>query len=181
MKWTAILAVLMVPAFVYGGATMSLSASKASYGPGESIVLTLNVNASEGWNGFDAALAADQAGLKITGRSVLMPAGTFWELGAPVDPANDLNAVKADLGLFNIGTNPWPAGGSDTQTITMSNPFTTDTWINFSFADPGAGIQVAGLVGELTPLTLSGVKVHVTPEPASLLLLALGGLFLRRR
>jgi len=181
MKLVAILMVLMVPAVVYGGATISLTSNRLYYLPDQDIVLTLNVNTSEGWNGFDTALAASTLGLKIKSRTILMPAGTYWELGAPVDPLNDLNTVKADLGLFNIGANPWPAGDNATQTIVISQSYLYFGLIVFSFADPGAGIQVAGLVGELTPLSLVSLTVRIVPEPTSLLLMALGGILLHCR
>ena len=187
MKWSAILAVAMVPALVYGGATISLTvdypAGRDYYNIGEDIELTLHVNPSEPWNGFNIALASDTAGLKIKERTILLPPANCVPLEMPVDPVNDLNAVKANLGLYNIGANPWPAGDNATQTILISTQsiMITKSWIDFNFADPGAGIDVAGPAGELTPLTLVGTRVSFLPEPASLLLVALCGLFLRRR
>ena len=175
MKWTlTLIALLAVP--VAANAAELYMTGPASIAPGQDITIQVMLSVAEPWNGFDAAIAADQPGLTVKSRGVNMPAGTFWELGVPV--GNTLAPKTDDVGLFNIGTNPWPAGDNNTQTIVLGTPSSLAFPLTLSFADPGAGINVAGVSGEIPVTTRTLV---ITPEPASLLLLALGGLFLRRR
>lgn len=102
-----------------------------------------------------------------------------------VAPGNSFSKTKVsgDLG-WTAGTS-WQAtkfpGVIDTITVELNGLQNMDNYI-VTLGDPGAGLIVVNPAGAQFPIgALGSVTISVLPEPASLLLLALGGLFLRRR
>lgn len=83
------------------------------------------------------------------------------------------NTHQVHFEFVNTDTQYW----HDRQEITLPSSFLTDTLINFRITDKGAqGLQRSALMA----VTLESAPAPV-PEPATILGLALGGLFLKRR
>lgn len=206
MKWNviAIIALLAVPAMSVAGVIgLSSGADNVVMLPPEGGTFTadvvLDLQGAASVVGFDAQLrVSDSAGLvKWTKRT--------W--GGSVDdatgPAGDDGKTATKTGNFNpapvvpaLGTDPATAGGTAVAIGVLSSGEYPNAdiqpWIEkltFTVAAgfvPGTILSLdnANIIygGTTTTVDLpTGRTVMIVPEPASLFLLALGGLFLRRR
>lgn len=168
------------------------------------IVLNLGLtkpNPAVGLTAYNAALqlaTVQGAGqFKITGRTVgaamndakLVSVASDPDTGDDIDLAvgSVLGPKSVDVGIYKAsgfwGATKFPAV-TNTFAIELTGLADGDTY-DVTIGDPGAGIVVADNASpkpnKVEIGALGTVRVVVTPEPASLLLLAVGGLFLRRR
>lgn len=102
-----------------------------------------------------------------------------------VAPGNSFSKTQVSGDLGWSGNPNWAAakfpGVIDTVTVELKGLQNMDNYV-VTIGDPGAGLIVVNPAGAQFPIgALGSVTISVLPEPASLLLLALGGLFLRRR
>lgn len=211
MKWIlgTMIALLVVPAVSLAGViNLQLSNGTVEFTPLPAggtftVDVVLNLEGKDGVKGFDAQLRDTAATglLKWTKRSwggtgnpddggtgpvadgakVATKKGSFPNVvPAPgTDPAADAGTAvaigvlaSADFGNYpQADILPW------VERLTISYPanWATDTYLT---------LENANIIYSDSSKTVAlpvGTKIHITPEPASLILLALGGLFLRRR
>lgn len=131
-----------------------------------------------------AAAYANKANGLVTGTGV-------YGTGGYLDPST-VNLGYFDTGIGSDAEGTAPGAGIykvSTLTLTLdpaTQPFvTTGGKINLSIVNPGGGLNVGSYENVFyNNGSLPAGNVHgliLTPEPASMILLALGGLFLRRR
>lgn len=170
----AIASVLLVPALAMG-ATFKLTVggnSSVVAAPGDNLAVALSVDTTAPIAAFDGYFTASDSGvLTISGYTLNAAFGFPTFVVAPngtLSPTstnnigglsfNNLGPGEVALATFNVAVG---AAFDGSATLTVTGPLLSD----------GAGTPIGV---DVTPLT-------ITPEPASLLLLGLGGLFLRRR
>lgn len=201
MKWImAMGAVLAIPALAYGAASFTLTAggsgtagaTAVTVDPGDSFGIDLGIvqgdaNGTAGFGGALQASANDQ--FYITGRS--------WHIAyadantTDTTLLNDTNKWLVDdahpgqnIGAINDETGYWPAGDFPQVVETFTIQTNSDPGVyTITIGDAGGGILISDGLGEdeQTPLTIGSYQVTITPEPASMLLLAGALPFLRRR
>ena len=201
MKWImAMGAVLAIPALAYGAASFTLTAggsgtagaTAVTIDPGDSFSIDLGITQEDAYGvaGFGGALQASANGqFYITGRSWLV--SNADENTATSVLLNDTNKWLADdpfpgqnVGAIEEVTGYWPAGDFPQVMETFIIQTNSDPGVyTITIGDAGGGILIADGMGEVeqTPLTIGSYQVTITPEPASMLLLAGALPFLRRR
>lgn len=204
-KMFAIVALLVVPAMAMAATTghISLTSSGAAsvlVDPNTPISLPVAVNLDIDMSGdatsfyfWDASAVADKTGYTLGSRT---GNNSFWLLNgfSRLDSSSNtisLDALSKSIGYIKFdpsdpGPDPVAFSGvatnytlsgpglapGDSVVISLGDP--VGSLIMYRSGDPGqTGVRLFDSVGSLT--------VTATPEPASLLLLGLGGLFLRRR
>jgi len=93
-----------------------------------------------------------------------------------------LDPTTINIGYFDqtVPSN-FTTGSYNVAQFTLSNAAAPGTYL-ISIGNPGGGINASTITGTARQVLIGEpLSVTVTPEPASLLLLGLGGLFLRRR
>ena len=136
------------------------------------------------WNGVGTT-SATKRGPKNDASKFLMSTATASPVTIPVAGTSTVGTAGTDvaIGVLAGSKAPYKAaelpGGWIEQITIFVDP--TAAKYPYTLSLEGAYIQWAAAAGgnaeDITPLT----KITITPEPASLVLLALGGLFLRRR
>lgn len=136
------------------------------------------------WNGVGTT-SATRRGPKNDTSKFLMSTATVSPVLIPVAGTSTVGAAGTDVavGVLAGAKAPYKAadlpGGWIEQITILVDPAAAN--YPYTLSLEGAYIQWAAGAGgnaeDITPLT----KITITPEPASLVLLALGGLFLRRR
>ncbi len=126
----------------------------------------------------------DGAGESANGTEYVVPAGYFSytevgnEVGYRIEHAGgpftlDLTGLATDLDLYLLDSTGLPANGLASSTSTSDE--------QIDLADLAAGTYYAAVDGYGSNNPGSDFTILYTPEPASLLLLVLGGLAIRRR
>jgi hypothetical protein len=189
-------ALLVVPGLAFGqDISLNLSTSTPTIQVGDPLQLDVTIS----WT--DVPLAGYGAGLTVDkdpGSWIIdsfTETGNGWpqfslvKRGALANSA--LNASPNGQASLNIGhldqifgMDSIPAGTYTPSTFTLDTSGVEVGTYVFGFGDPGGGLIASSPDDPPVkyPITDTGsLTVVVTPEPASLLLLGLGGLFLRRR
>ena len=184
MKKLLILALVLSVASI-ANATIGLVASNSSPVAGENITMTIETTASELVGTIQVGIIRDDVsgGLAATGSfNALFTTTDVGYNGVTLglgDDAGDIGYISGIVNLPNYAT-----GTLYTYTYTVSASATNGTVITFSLPDASgdpyyfpseAGLSTAEVVG------ISGTSVTVIPEPMTIALLGLGGLFLRRK
>ena len=198
MKWImAMVAVLALPALAFGAASITLTehggtGTSISVAQGGSVWIDVQIDFDDtaGCGGFNFGLREATGGIfDITDRN--MPLGSFNAISPPPDMpwavANAFNATNVG-GAHTVSA--WAHTGSDQVFLELEITAGAAATLATYTVDPGRTIsavptsvsvyQSDGLTQD-TPLTLAGIDITVTPEPASMLLLAGALPFLRRR
>lgn len=182
MKWTmAVVAMLVAPALAMG-ATMSLVPSGTVVAtPGQTLTVDLILSLAPGEPevaGFQAVLIdkTNSGKLSITSRTFPGLFGDGFPLS--VDPRGPLNPKSRELGMMTWVDYPpsmFPANVGRVG-LRIDPSWDGRTPIRVGVTDLLLSDGLANPI-EIGP----GPDLIITPEPASLLLLGLGGLLLRRR
>ena len=208
MKWImAMGAVLAIPALAFGAASYTLTAGGSGMGgatavtidPGDSFSIDLGII-----QGDDNGVSAFDAAMQASANSVFFMTARSWVLSSDVDenvgPATLTNEANKwfqttphsgqNVGaIHKADVDPngyWPAADFPqvVETITVGTLGTVSGGIyTITLGDAGGGIAIYDGMGdyEQLPLTIGEYQVTITPEPASMLLLAGAVPFLRRR
>lgn len=179
MKWTALAiaaALMIVPSafgaemwLAVGGQTGTVVVDNTQ--PVD-VELWLGGDVPNGVAGFEGFMTASED-IDVTARvfGAVVNAGTPFPSSASVT-GNGLKKTKA-LGSITLSDMPAASFPAVLQVLTLNVP-TLPTTLDLT------EIMAADGLLNVYPTT-AGVPLTLTPEPASLLLLAIGGLFLRRR
>jgi len=185
MKKLLVLAVVLGISATTFGVSASLQSDKSAYNPGETAVISIVADFTA--SGFGFRLLEDDA--SITGKVAV---GTIYSgynmglndgTGYVVNSGNVLfqrtggDAVSGSAFTMMGGTNA-PAGTAlYTFDYTIDSGITAPCTINLSFGNDVYVVNSA----DAASIAATGVALDVVPEPATLALLGIGGLLLRRR
>ena len=205
MKWImAIGAVLAIPALAFGAASYTLTAggsgmsgaTAVTIDPGDSFSIDLGITQEgTGVAAFDGALtASSNSTFYVTGRTWFLEGGANGENVYTPNWVNDTNKwletsahAGQNFGSVKPGSYAYWAASvfpSVTQTIDLDSSAIAEAGTyTISMGSAGGGIQIydSDGVAKQETLTLGSYQVTITPEPASMLLLAGALPFLRRR
>lgn len=177
-----VLALLAVPAMALG-TTIQLRVGSEVHtiaAPGDTLAVAVSIEgALEDVAAFDGFLTADTNNvLSVTGRT-FGPQG-FGGFPTSASIIGPLNPSSPAIGGLNIAGNVPPDSMGISNPVETINVLIANDWDGSTLTLIVTGQIVSDGAGNAIPLTAS-LPLTITPEPASLLLLGLGGLFLRRR
>lgn len=180
-KYVAILALLAMPALAMAGTANTLDllsggSSTVAADPGSSITVNVVLDTTEpqGVAGYGLSATASSAGVfDITSetRSVIVA----FPSGSAVGGLDVTSPVSSCIEFVNVPAGSFPATILTWEVAVDANAAAGD----YTIIASGPGISTTG--GVAIPVTLGALTVTVTPEPATMLLLAGALPFLRRR
>jgi hypothetical protein len=182
---------LLVLALVLGVASMAsaaivLQASNTLVSPGEVVTMTVVTTAGENVKGMTIGLISEGgAGGTATPGSVNVKFVNGADAG--YDGATlGLGGTAGDIGYVNgaVDLPNWATGTLYTYSYQVSAAAAPGSMINFTFPDTSGDpyyFPTAITTDQDAVLGIEGTSLEVIPEPITIGLLALGGLFIRRR
>lgn len=187
MRFALVVAALLaVPAMALGASISVTSGGAAAVDvePGVPVSLAIEINLADmpAIGTWDAGLGASKDGFTLSGRTPASAFAGWWNLdfGAYAEPqampTPSLGYMKPTAGNVDF------SGAA--LTFVLSGPaLAADESVEISLVDPeGSAVFYGPGGGQIVLFDSKGaLTITALPEPASLLLLGLGGLFLRRR
>jgi hypothetical protein len=181
-KFFVLLLVMALAPLANADLTLSAPGGAA---PGDTIGVSLVTTAGELVSSVVLALVTDNGGNGFPG--VATPGSWNPDFTLSTDPGANGGGFGFGNGDIVAATGEADAGDSATGTL-YSYTYTIDigaalgSTINFTIEDiPAFQLFSTAFDVQGAPIAMSGTSVEVVPEPMTLCLLGLGGLFLRRR
>jgi hypothetical protein len=145
---------------------------KDHYVPSDIITLELVADFPVGQLAIEKVLGPGTAAAPVLNAAFIQPPLNAGDIKN--DGTNLIWAVIGDVGIMGPEI---PAGEVLWQFKYHVPDVPQSTWITIS----AVGVAIADLTYENYVDNISGISIHVIPEPATIALLGLGGLLLRRR
>jgi hypothetical protein len=167
-----VVALLAVAPFANAGLALNPTDMTIGLGDSATVAITTNAEISSGVGEQYALLLADAAGLSITANAATLIsedcfAMNVTDAGVPVPAGTD----GVYVGVFDFGA-AYPAGSTIVDGLSVTG-LVAGNYLATLYNVDLDGTTILGTAGTL--------NVTVTPEPATLALLGLGGLLLKRR
>ena len=181
-KYLVVLLVLAMATYASAGTCwlqVDPDDAETSYAPSD--IITIQLVADADATGYMLDSTRDNVG-NLTAQSVSHNAS--WGAGGPGTVVNDGTVLTQWASGTVSGTGVWIDAGESLWEMEYHIPDVPDsTWITLS-ADLVNALYFmyqVDFLDETQDTTIDPVEIHVTPEPMTIALLGLGGLFLRRR
>jgi len=177
-----VLALLAIPAFAFAGTanTMALTvggSASASVAQGGTLTVDLVMDSAVPAAGYQLELQASAAGAFDVTADVA--SATLFAGGLPLGSAvGGLDTTSATTGVLGFSDVPAESSPGTVRTFTIAVDAAAP--VGMYTIDP-INVVVSDSMANSIATTVSGLCVNVTPEPASMLLLAGALPFLRRR